>query len=59
MADFTEVYNQDMAVRLLKNALKSHKISHAYMITGETGSGKSALADAFAKSLLCHQNSVY
>lgn len=53
MADFTEVYNQDMAVRLLKNALKSHKISHAYMIIGEAGTGKSAIADAFAKNLLC------
>lgn len=53
MADFNSIENQEMAIQLLKNALKSHKISHAYMITGEAGSGKSALADAFAKSLLC------
>ncbi|MBQ9579916.1 MAG: ATP-binding protein, partial [Lachnospiraceae bacterium] len=49
MAEFLDVKGQDMAVRLLRNALQSHKISHAYMFVGETGTGKSLLADAFAK----------
>lgn len=53
MAEFLDVKGQDMAVRLLRNALQSHKISHAYMFVGETGTGKSLLADAFAKNLLC------
>ena len=53
---FNNVVRQDMAVRLLKNALKAHKISHAYMITGEIGVDKLDMAEAFAKSLLCESD---
>ncbi len=40
-------------IRQLKSAVKYDRVSHAYLFTGESGSGKRSLADAFAMSLVC------
>ncbi|MDY0394834.1 DNA polymerase III subunit delta' [Virgibacillus halophilus] len=39
--------------KLLRIALKKHRISHAYLITGARGTGKKAVATLLAKTLFC------
>ena len=41
-----------------ENAIKMDKISHAYIINGEEGSGKMSLALEFAKALQCDDNNI-
>lgn len=53
MAGFDEIIGHDDVVEHLKNAIKSDKVSHAYIFTGEKGSGKKAIAHAFAMALEC------
>lgn len=50
---FEQVVGQKLAVSHLQNALKTGRISQAYLICGEKGAGKEKLATAFAASLLC------
>ncbi len=50
---FEEIIGQDDAKRLLKNAVKTGNHSHAYIFSGENGTGKKMLADAFALMLQC------
>ena len=44
---------QSVAWKILSNALKSGRISHAYMFYGQKGPDQSRLALLFAQSLLC------
>ncbi len=55
---FSEIVGQDELVAHLQNALKTGKVSHAYMIEGERHSGKMMLAEAFAASLLCEKKGI-
>jgi len=48
-----QLAGQPKAKRILLNALNSRKISHAYLFTGPPGSGRLAMARAFAKALFC------
>lgn len=41
------------ALRILAHALRNDKISHAYLFNGPAGSGRMAIAEAFAESLFC------
>ncbi|MBE5904403.1 MAG: DNA polymerase III subunit delta' [Pseudobutyrivibrio sp.] len=50
---FAEIIGQEDAKDLLKNAIKTGKHSHAYIFSGEKGSGKMMLAEAFAMMLQC------
>ena len=50
---FAEIIGQEDAKNLLKNAVKSGNHSHAYIFSGEKGSGKMMLAEAFATMLQC------
>ena len=36
-----------------RSAVRTGNISHAYILSGETGSGKRMIAEAFAAALLC------
>lgn len=38
-----------------KKAIANHKISHAYILTGEAGMGRKSIANAFAMTLLCEK----
>lgn len=44
---------QPLAGKILTNSLKKQRISHAYLIQGERGTGKIAIASLLAKGLFC------
>ncbi|MGO4111387.1 DNA polymerase III subunit delta' [Paenibacillus sp. YAF4_2] len=48
-----QVAGQWKAKRILKHALQSGKVSHAYLFYGASGTGRTAMARAFAKALFC------
>lgn len=50
------VLGQNHIKKHFENAIKMGKISHAYIINGEEGSGKLRLAVYFAKALQCLEN---
>lgn len=50
---FKEVIGQEAIVTTLKNAIKRHRIAHAYLFCGSRGTGKTTLARIFAKALNC------
>ena len=45
------ILGQNHIIKHFENAIKMGKISHAYIINGEAGSGKMKLAVHFAKAL--------
>ncbi len=50
---FSQLVGQESTCRILKNALQSARIHHAYLFTGTRGVGKTSLARLFAKCLNC------
>ncbi|AZN38886.1 DNA polymerase III subunit delta' [Paenibacillus albus] len=48
-----ELAGQPKAKRILQFALASGKVSHAYLFSGPSGSGRMQMAMAFAKALFC------
>ena len=55
MAGFTDIIGQDSIINHMKNAIKLNRLSHAYIIDGESGMGKKTLAKAFAMTLQCEK----
>lgn len=53
MAGFKDIIGHTQVIEHLKSAIKLDKISHAYIINGEAGSGKKMLASTFAMTLQC------
>jgi DNA polymerase-3 subunit gamma/tau len=52
---FADVIGQTAIVTTLKNALKFHKLAHAYLFCGCRGTGKTTLARVFSKALNCQR----
>ncbi|MFD2115493.1 DNA polymerase III subunit delta' [Paenibacillus yanchengensis] len=50
-----QLSQQRKAYQVMKNSLISGKISHAYLFEGPSGTGKMAMALAFAKALFCKE----
>ena len=50
---FAELAGQEAVVRTLTNALASGKVSHAYLLSGPRGTGKTTTGRLLAKALNC------
>ncbi len=53
--NFDQVVGQEAIVRSLKNAIKQKTFSHAYLLTGTRGIGKTSVARILARALRCEQ----
>ena len=53
MPKLSSIYGQDAALKALRRALESDCLSGTYLFVGPDGSGKSALALAFAQAAAC------
>jgi DNA polymerase-3 subunit delta' len=53
MADFSDIIDQEQMKEHMQHVLRSDKVSHAYIISGENSSGKEFIARIFAKALQC------
>ena len=53
MAGFTDIIGHNQIVDHLKNAIRMGKVSHAYILNGESNAGKMMLAESFAMALQC------
>lgn len=53
MAGFADVLGHEQTILHMQHAIQLNKVSHAYMINGEKGSGKKLLAEIFAQTLQC------
>jgi len=52
---FAEVVGQPHVVRTLQNALSHNNLAHAYLFSGERGTGKTTVARLLAKAVNCQQ----
>lgn len=50
---FDEIVGQEIVVKILKNALSSNKIGHAYIFSGTRGTGKTSIAKIFSRAVNC------
>ena len=50
---FEDVVEQGAVVRILKNAVMTGRIAHAYLFCGTRGTGKTTLAKIFARAINC------
>lgn len=53
--DFHEILGNDMIKEHFQKAIENHKVSHAYILAGETGTGRKSFANAFSMALLCEK----
>lgn len=53
MANFKDIIGQEQNKKHLQESITKGALSHAYIINGETGSGRRLLASALTKALLC------
>lgn len=50
---FEDVYGQEQITATLQNELKNNKLSHAYLLCGTRGTGKTSSAKLLAKAVNC------
>ena len=53
MIPFNEIVGHEDVVEHLRNAIRTGKVSHSYIFTGDVGAGKKTIARAFAAALEC------
>lgn len=54
-----DIVGQDDAVRVLKNAFKKGKVAHSWILTGDSGVGKTTIARIIANMLGCDPNDFF
>ena len=55
MSGFKDVVGHKDIIQYIKNAVSQDKVSHAYILNGERGSGKKLLANLFPQTLQCEE----
>lgn len=50
---FDSIVGQENVTKILKNQIKSNKISHAYIFSGTRGTGKTSAAKVFSRAINC------
>ena len=50
---FEDMVGQEHVTKILKNQLKTGKVSHAYIFSGTRGTGKTTAAKVFARAINC------
>ncbi|MBR6688753.1 MAG: DNA polymerase III subunit gamma/tau [Clostridia bacterium] len=50
---FADMVGQEHITKILKNQLKTGKVSHAYIFSGTRGTGKTTAAKVFARAINC------
>lgn len=55
MSGFKDVVGHADIIQYIQNAVTEDKVSHAYILNGERGSGKKLLASLFAQTLQCER----
>lgn len=55
MEGFQSIVGHNDIIEYIKNAVKSDKVSHAYILQGERGAGKKLLSSLFAMTLQCER----
>lgn len=55
MAAFKDIIGQEQLKEHLQTAIRTNKVSHAYIINGERSSGKEFIAQVFAMALQCER----
>lgn len=55
-ADFDGLVGQEHITAILKNQIKTGRISHAYLFSGPRGTGKTSTAKIFARAVNCREN---
>jgi len=58
VANFTDIIGQEHLKEHLQNAIRTKKISHAYIINGERHAGKEFIAGIFAMTLQCEMEEI-
>ena len=56
---FQNILGNDMMKELLQESIRSGKVSHSYLFIGQAGIGKKMIAEEFAKSILCLNDTKY
>ena len=52
---FEQIMGQDRAKAVIKRALSTKRVAHAYLFAGPSGSGRREMAQAFAQALFCER----
>ncbi|MBQ8188350.1 MAG: DNA polymerase III subunit delta' [Lachnospiraceae bacterium] len=55
MATFKDIIGQEQIIEHLQTAVKTQKVSHAYILQGERSAGKEFIAKIFAAALQCEK----
>lgn len=55
MAGYKDILGNEQIKGHFKNAIKLHKVSHAYILNGDKGMGKKMLSKTFAMALQCEK----
>ena len=53
MGGFKDVVGHRDIIQYIQDAVEQNKVSHAYILNGQRGSGKKMLAKLFAMALQC------
>lgn len=58
MYTFEEITGNEQMIKQIQKSIEKKRISHAYVIHGEAGSGKKLLANTIAKTLQCEKQGI-